>query len=439
MSTALAPTAPLSAPIQSAPSQRLALALPAEELKRIIEERKQLGALIDDYLEEGTDYGTIPGTEKKTLLKPGSEKVCNAYNVYAKHEILEREIDHDREVKWTIRYKARGNRAASEQSGVSYGLYRYVVRSLLIHRPSGLIVGEGVGAASTMESRYVRNPRDQENTVLKIAKKRADVDATLTAFNLSERFTQDVEDLPPQEVDGENGEQGEEVAPPPIGFPYPGVHQGKPLNTKKEDGSGYLFSAETLEETIGFAEKKLSDKKERPKNPEFLRRYIVEARAELQRRADEAVDGPEGEKRADPTSSDASGDGSPNSTPSSSSTSPDGLSTKPARTMSPTSSEGEQRPDPTPAPSSDSSTSAGAASPSASSVEATPHKGDPAPTSAYAYGKRVKALIDDERLPDDQRDYYKQRFLHAGMSVEKLARLEADLRHRLGFPQEGAQ
>jgi hypothetical protein len=106
--------------------------------------------------------------------------------------------------------------------------------------------------------------------------------------------------------------------------------------------------------------------------------------------------------------------------------------------------EGEQRPDPTPAPSSDSSTSAGVASPSASEpardpLAVEPHRGDPAPTSAYAYGKRVKALIDDERLPDDQRDYYKQRFLHAGMSAEKLARLEADLRHRLGFPQEGAQ
>src|SRR5690606_10620038 len=59
----------------------------------------------------------------------------------------------------------------------------------------GVVIGEGVGSCSTMESKYIDRPRDCENTALKMAKKRAYVDATLTTFGLSDQFTQDVEDM----------------------------------------------------------------------------------------------------------------------------------------------------------------------------------------------------------------------------------------------------
>jgi hypothetical protein len=111
------------------------------------------------------------------------------------------DIDHDRIVHWRKRQKVWNNAHRDDhtfrwevEEGQSIGVYRYVVRCQLIRRSDGMIVGEGYGSCSTMESKYVDRPRDSENTALKIAKKRAMVDATLTGFALSDRFTQDVEE-----------------------------------------------------------------------------------------------------------------------------------------------------------------------------------------------------------------------------------------------------
>jgi len=79
------------------------------------------------------------------------------------------------------------------EKGSSLGLYRYVVTCKLYR--GDMCVGEGVGSCSSLESKYIRNPRDFENTVLKIAKKRSFVDAILTTLGLSDRFTQDAEDI----------------------------------------------------------------------------------------------------------------------------------------------------------------------------------------------------------------------------------------------------
>ena len=46
-----------------------------------------------------------------------------------------------------------------------------------------------------MENKYVEDPRDRENTVLKMAQKRAFVGVTLNVFGLSDRFTADLEDM----------------------------------------------------------------------------------------------------------------------------------------------------------------------------------------------------------------------------------------------------
>src|SRR6267142_694369 len=56
------------------------------------------------------------------------------------------------------------------------------------------VVGTIVGSASTMEAKYIDRPRDCENTVLKMAQKRAHVGAALGAFGMSDQFTQDMED-----------------------------------------------------------------------------------------------------------------------------------------------------------------------------------------------------------------------------------------------------
>ena len=62
----------------------------------------------------------------------------------------------------------------------------------------GTYIRRGQGG-STYQSKQVRTvPDDLGNTVLKMAKKRAQIDMTLTALGVSDLFNQDIEDLPPE-------------------------------------------------------------------------------------------------------------------------------------------------------------------------------------------------------------------------------------------------
>jgi hypothetical protein len=175
-------------------------------------------------LKDGEHYGTIPGTNKPTLLKPGAEKLTFTFRLLPKFRITKTDLPN--------------------------GHREYELVCELWHE-SGVFAGEGVGSCSTMESKYryrnaakkcpqcgketiikgkeeygggwlcfakkggcgakfpdnapeiVSQPvgkventdiADTYNTVLKMAKKRALVDATITACAASDIFTQDVED-----------------------------------------------------------------------------------------------------------------------------------------------------------------------------------------------------------------------------------------------------
>ncbi len=194
MSTELVPAATES---PSAMTLVRPLANPAELMRFHDEVTKIIqGALIQDL-----DYGVIPGTgDKPTLLKPGAEKLNMAFGAVPVYDILQQEVEHDRIVHWQKRKKEWNNRTPADRSfswktedGESIGLYRYVVRCRLMRGER--LIAEGIGSCSTMESKYVDRPRDCENTALKMGKKRAYVDATLTAYGLSNRFTQDVEEI----------------------------------------------------------------------------------------------------------------------------------------------------------------------------------------------------------------------------------------------------
>jgi uncharacterized protein (DUF3820 family) len=177
---------------------------PVAEPAEIVEAQNAMRAMVHQALKEGRDYGKIPGTDKPTLLKPGAERVALGFGCYyGEPVIIEKEIDHDREVRYTKRKKIWRNQFHGdrhfdwqEEAGVSQGLYRYVVRVPVVNRETGDVVGAGVGACSSMESKYIDRPRDCENTVLKMAHKRAIVSAALVTFGLSDEFTQDVEDIP---------------------------------------------------------------------------------------------------------------------------------------------------------------------------------------------------------------------------------------------------
>lgn len=164
----------------------------------LLDSHKQVVALIGSVLERDRDYGVIPGTDRPALLKPGAERLAIAVGASVRYEILEREIDHDREMQWRkVRAKWSGpkgrRRKVGEEviEGTALGVYRYVIRATLVRKADSVVLGEGIGACSTLESKYCDRPRELENTILKMAKKRAAVDAVCSALGLSDRFASD--------------------------------------------------------------------------------------------------------------------------------------------------------------------------------------------------------------------------------------------------------
>jgi len=151
----------------------------------------------------GVHYGKIPGTPKPTLFKAGSELILSTFRISADMEV------EDLSTEDCIRYRVK-----------CIGRF-----------PDGTVAGYGIGECSTDEEKYrwkkpacdeeweaapenmrrikwgnyngkttqtkqIRTtPADLANTVLKMAKKRSQIDLTLTATGASDVFDQDLEDL----------------------------------------------------------------------------------------------------------------------------------------------------------------------------------------------------------------------------------------------------
>ena len=140
-----------------------------------VEEAKQfdddMNRFIDTVLISGVVYGVIPHCNKPTLLKSGAEKIMNYLGLIARTEVVNRVEDYNT------------------------GFFSYECKVFLIDY-NGVVKGEGVGICNSREGRYAKqNGYAVQNTVLKMTKKRALVDAALNVGNLSARFTQDVEDM----------------------------------------------------------------------------------------------------------------------------------------------------------------------------------------------------------------------------------------------------
>ena len=156
--------------------------LTVEEAKLFDDE---MNRFIDTVLIAGVDYGIIPNCKKPTLLKSGAEKILNYLGLIARTEVTNRVEDYN------------------------VGFFSYEAKVYLIDY-NGVVKGEGIGITNTRESKYAKtNGYAVQNTVLKMAKKRALVDAALNVGNLSARFTQDVEDmnLEPDNTGGKNPDE----------------------------------------------------------------------------------------------------------------------------------------------------------------------------------------------------------------------------------------
>jgi len=185
-------TAPSPAPVDDAAAalpEPKDLMLQAVSIDTLVERVNLIKDAMRRCMVEGQHFGTIPGTKKPSLWKPGAELICTLFQL-------------------GTRYPNHTNQVGREQ-----GHFVFTLTCELFHIPSGRVIGEGVGAGTTMEYRYriqtedrhtdhgqlikaKYTPYDFYNTVLKIAKKRAMVDAVLTVTGASEIFTQDTEDNP---------------------------------------------------------------------------------------------------------------------------------------------------------------------------------------------------------------------------------------------------
>lgn len=158
-----------------------------------------------------THFGTIPGTPKPTLFKPGAEVLCVTFRIAQEYRIEDLSIA---------------------------GVARYRVTCLGRHQMTGIALGEGVGECSSGEEKYkwrgaackaeldatpenlrrkkyykngssvdqIRTePADLANTILKMACKRAMIAMTLNVTAASDIFTQDIEDLPEELRPQEHG------------------------------------------------------------------------------------------------------------------------------------------------------------------------------------------------------------------------------------------
>lgn len=143
-------------------------------------------------------YGIIPGTDKPTLYKQGAEVLCMAFRVADTYQV------EDLSTADTVRYR---------------------VTCTGVHQVNGVVLGTGMGEASSGEEKYkwrkawdeefdatpaimrriksgkyktkqVRTePADLANTILKMANKRAKIAMTINVTACGDMFGQDLEDM----------------------------------------------------------------------------------------------------------------------------------------------------------------------------------------------------------------------------------------------------
>ncbi len=201
-----------------------------EEARLLVE---QVDALIAGVMRDGTDYGTIPGTPKPSLYKAGAERLAMFFGLGSVVELMDKTEDYQG------------------------GFFAYTVRVGV-----GPIDNEGVvrpiqwsiGSCNSMESKYRKlvqygKAADLPNTLQKMAQKRAFVGAVLMATNSSDRFTQDVEEMPREAFGGKSDD--DKPLMPPVKRPAKtgapgdflmtfGKHAGKSLSEIAAENPGYL-------------------------------------------------------------------------------------------------------------------------------------------------------------------------------------------------------
>lgn len=209
----------------------------AQRLEMMRKGRKRAQEVMRSVMQEGTHFGVIPGTQKPTLLKPGMEVLCNLYN-YVANAILEEVVYGNGtdapQIRARVRCEVHAGSLSGAVVGVGYGSanswepryrWRKASRTCPECGQPAIIEGKqfkpgdpkqwicwkkpdkgmnGCGLKFAFDDSRITeqpfgkaenpDPYELENTLVKMAEKRAKVDATIAATATSDLFTQDVED-----------------------------------------------------------------------------------------------------------------------------------------------------------------------------------------------------------------------------------------------------
>jgi hypothetical protein len=245
--------------------------------------------IMRQVMKKDEHYGIIPGTKKPTLYKPGAEKLCLTFRL-------------DPELDVSLTALPEGHR-------------EYMVVCTMYHIDSGKRLGQGVGLCSTMETKYryrggepiptgqpvpetywkkprgkrdqnllggdgflpfkvknadgawviarkgekVENPdiADTYNTVLKMASKRAKVDAVLTVTAASDIFTQDLEEKASKQAPAEKSEKKRAT-------------KAKKIRSSEQERAAY----EEVIEVLGLVDTSTGVKDYMTKNDESLKKDL---------------------------------------------------------------------------------------------------------------------------------------------------------------------
>lgn len=279
----------------------------ALSVREITDQVKLIQTVMRDVMKDGEHYGKIPGCgDKPALLKPGAEKLGMTFRLAPRFDVRRTDYPNghrEYEITCTLNDRHQGVGACSTLEAK----YRYRtgpkkftgkpvpkdywnLRGSNPAKASEMIGGKGFAVGKNDVGQWEiceagekvehDNPADHWNTVLKMAKKRAHVDAILTATAASDIFAQDIDEFadngvevnpaaetptktvvdasqsaprnspPPQQADPENdgyepsGEADTDAEPAQAGeewreFPMPyGKNAGSPLANLSKN---YLF------------------------------------------------------------------------------------------------------------------------------------------------------------------------------------------------------
>lgn len=209
-----------------------------DKLKDMFRSIANFQALVRENMHEGIDYAKLPGQAKECLLKPGAEKTVRLLSLSDEYTILDRQEDWAKgffryfmkcqlvtiEGRILITegfgecnsYEAKYRWRWASENELSFGTKKETLvkkEDIKWYFPSQVPAGldprkmlsrkittkngqaPQYGARTTMYRVQNEDIYSQVNTLIKMAEKRALVDAALHAGRLSEIFTQDIDDI----------------------------------------------------------------------------------------------------------------------------------------------------------------------------------------------------------------------------------------------------